>query len=171
MDTPPRSKDRPLLDARLLARSYIFLGMIEAAVSMLAFLLVWRIHGYSFSDLQETTVSILNHTAPSALTAVYSQATAAALAAIVMAQIGNVFACRSERASAFHLGLRTNRMIFWGIAVEIVVLLAVLHVPWFERIFQTAPLPGLIWIFLLIAPFVLLSADLLQKAVSRYRRS
>lgn len=90
MDTPPRPKDRPLLDARLLFRSYIFLGMLEAAVSMLAFLLVWRIHGYSFSQLQGSTLSVLNHTASPALAAVYSEATAAALAAIVMAQIGKL---------------------------------------------------------------------------------
>jgi Ca2+-transporting ATPase len=103
--------------------------------------------------------------------AVYSAATAAALAAIVMAQIGNVFACRSERLSAFRLGFRTNPMIFWGIATEAVLLYIVLYVPFFQRVFQTAPLSVLIWMLLLLVPLLLMSADALQKAARRLRRT
>jgi Ca2+-transporting ATPase len=168
MDTPPRVKDRPLLDARLLARSYVFLGTLEAAVSMLAFLMVWRIHGYSFSDLQGATLAILNHTARNDLMAVYFQATAAALTAIVMAQIGNVFACRSERVSAFRQDFKRNPLIFWGIATEVALLWTVLYVPFLQRIFQTAPFPRLMWVFLVLAPILLVSADALQKALRRF---
>jgi Ca2+-transporting ATPase len=168
MDTPPRVKDRPLLDARLLARSYVFLGTLEAAVSMLAFLMVWRIHGYSFSDLQGATLAILNHTARPDLMAVYFQATAAALTAIVMAQIGNVFACRSERVSAFRQDFKRNPLIFWGIATEVALLWTVLYVPFLQRIFQTAPFPRLMWVFLVLAPILLVSADALQKALRRF---
>src|SRR6185295_15108632 len=75
----------------------------------------------------------------------YKQATAATFAAIVVAQVANVFACRSDRVSLARLGWFTNPLLLWGIVIELVVLALIIYTPWGNTIFGTSPLP--LWIF------------------------
>ena len=44
----------------------------------------------------------------------YRQATTVTLSAIVLCQVANVFACRSEHTSIFRLGFLSNSFILWG---------------------------------------------------------
>ncbi len=118
MEQPPRKKSHPLLDSSLLLRAYCFLGLIEAVAGMTGFLAVWWSHGYTITELQAVSPAILSHSGDAATTALYQQATTVTLAIIVACQDGNVFACRSERVSIFRLGFFSNRLIWFGIAVE-----------------------------------------------------
>jgi magnesium-transporting ATPase (P-type) len=54
----------------------------------------------------------------------YASATAMTLAAIVASQIGNLFAQRSERLSIYCMNPFTNRLLWLGVGVEVVLLLA-----------------------------------------------
>jgi Ca2+-transporting ATPase len=69
----------------VLLRAYGFLGLVEAALALVAFSLVWRSYGFSLSDVQRITPLLLSHTADPDLMIIYRQATTATLAAIVMA--------------------------------------------------------------------------------------
>jgi Ca2+-transporting ATPase len=169
MARPPRKKKEFLLNPPLLLRAYGFLGVIQAILSMLGFLLVWRSYGYSLADLQQVTPMILSHTAEPAITAIYRQATTVALAAIVACQIGNLFACRSEWVSAFRLNWTDNRLLWIGIGVECVALFAFIYVPFFSNIFATMPLSSWQWLLLLACPPILLGADELRKMILRKR--
>ena len=51
-------------------------------------------------------------------TPVYALATTMTLACIVAAQVGAVFASRTDRASVLSVGLLTNRLVLLGVAVE-----------------------------------------------------
>ncbi|HEU5320621.1 MAG TPA: cation-translocating P-type ATPase C-terminal domain-containing protein, partial [Methylomirabilota bacterium] len=82
--------------------------------------------------------------------------------------IANVFACRSQRESAFRLGLWSNRLILWGIAVEVVLALAVVYTPLGNRLFGTAPIPLAAWLF--PVPFAL-GLIALDEVVKAFRRS
>jgi len=163
MEHPPRKKNTPLLNTPLLLRAYLFLGMIEAALSMLGFFLVWWSQGYSLATMQQVTPAILAHSADPAVTAVYHQATTLTLAAIVACQVGNLFACRSERVSAFALRWFRNRLIWLGIAVEWVLLVAIMYVPPLQRIFATLPLANWQWLLLVVCPPIMLFAEELRK--------
>ncbi|MBI3966328.1 MAG: cation-transporting P-type ATPase, partial [Chloroflexi bacterium] len=167
MERPPRPKDQPLLDVPLLLRAYAFLGVIEAVASMIAFLSVWQGYGYSFADLQSVTPAILARTADAATMLHYQQATTMALAAIVACQIGNVFACRAEVGSILGRGLFSNRLIWIGVVTEISLLLAVVHLPPLQRVFDTAALTPLQWLSLLVWPPLLVAAEELRKLVVR----
>lgn len=139
MRKPPRPRAQRLLDLPLLLRSYGFLGLFEAAAGMGAyFFVLWR-EGWKFGEP-------LAEKAP-----VYLQATAACLAGIVVAQIVNVFLCRSERESVFRQGLFDNKLILLGISIEIGLILTILYTKWGESLFQTAPVPREAW--LIMAPF------------------
>lgn len=114
--------------------------------------------------------AILNHHATPEVMAVYAQATTMTLAVIVACQIGNLFACRSDHRSVFQLNWAGNRLLWLGILVECLVLLACIYVPVLSRVFQTAPLAGWQWLLLPLCPLILLGAEELRKLLLRRRR-
>ncbi len=102
----------------------------------------------------------------------YMQATTACLTAIIITQIANIFACRSDRESVFSLGFFTNRLIFLGIATEILLQLFIVYHPWGNRIFSTSPISLHIWLVLLPFAFLLFFAEEARKlAVRRFNRN
>ena len=138
---PPRPRSERLLSWGLLARAYLFLGVLEAAAAMAAFFFVLRQAGWSYGET-------LGKTDP-----LYLQATTACLAAIVAAQVVNVFLCRHPRKSAFVLGIFSNPLILLGIAAEVVIAAAIVYTPAGNWLFGTAPIGADVWLF--AAPFAL----------------
>ncbi|MBN8559012.1 MAG: cation-transporting P-type ATPase [Leptolyngbya sp. UWPOB_LEPTO1] len=167
MQQRPRHKSKRLLDKKLLMRAYCFLGPIEGILGMAGFFFVWFSQGYSFSDLQALTPSILSHSADARTMIVYNQAMTMTLAAIVAAQIGNVFACRSERVSIFRLGFFSNRLIWLGIATEWMLILSIIYLAPLQSIFSTIALQPMQWLALLVCPPIVLLADECRKQVMR----
>ncbi len=159
MTQPPRARSQALLDRSLLLRAYGFLGPIEALLGMAAFFVVWGSHGYGLAELQSLAPAVLSHTAEATTLTIYAQATTMTLAAIVASQNGNVFACRSERASIMRLGFFSNRLIWIGIGVSWAILLAVVYVAPLQPIFTTAPLAPWQWLLLAVCPPLLLGAE------------
>jgi calcium-translocating P-type ATPase len=156
MERPPRPRSERLLSWPLLARAYLFLGMLEAAAAMAAFFFVLRLGGWTYGDM------------PDRLDPLYLQATAACLAAIIATQVVNVFLCRDSRASVFSVGLLGNRLILLGVAAEIALILAIVYTPWGQAIFGTAALAPGIWVFILpFAAAMLLLEEMRKLAVRR----
>ncbi len=98
--------------------------------------------GWSYGDL------------PGPLDPLYLQATTACLAAIVLAQMVNVFVCRHPLLPAWRFPLFENRLLLAGLATEGLLLLIIVYTPLGNRWFGTAPLPADVWLFAL--PFALL---------------
>ncbi|MBK9516387.1 MAG: cation-transporting P-type ATPase [Anaeromyxobacter sp.] len=168
MQRPPRRKDAPLLDRRLLLRAYLRLGGVQALACMAAYAGVWLAHGVGLDGLRQVAPALLAHAASPEVAALQRQATSAALAAIVFCQMGNLFACRSERLS--FLSVRgKNPLLALGLAVEAAVLVVVLHLPPLQEAFATAPLPWQAWPLLVLGPALLLGVDELVKWVERAR--
>uniref|UniRef100_UPI00403FA1E1 cation-translocating P-type ATPase n=1 Tax=Microcoleus sp. OTE_8_concoct_300 TaxID=2964710 RepID=UPI00403FA1E1 len=162
---PPRKKSKPLLDKSLMLRAFLFLGLLEGVVGMIGFLLVWRSNGYGITELQGMTSAILARSGTATQMAIYHQATTVTLAAIVACQVGNVFACRSERTSIFRLGFFSNRLIWLGIAVEWGLILSIIYFPPLQKVFATAPLSPWQWLMLLLCPPLILIADEIRKKI------
>ena len=162
---PPRKKSKPLLDKSLMLRAFLFLGLLEGLVGMIGFLLVWRSNGYGITELQGMTSAILARSGTTTQMAIYHQATTVTLAAIVACQVGNVFACRSERTSIFRLGFFSNRLIWLGIAVEWGLILSIIYFPPLQKVFATAPLSPWQWLMLLLCPPLILIADEIRKKI------
>ncbi|WP_455378665.1 cation-translocating P-type ATPase [Petrachloros mirabilis] len=154
MDLPPRPKTERLLSPPLLVRSYLFLGIIEAAVAMGGFFIFLQANGWTWG-------APLDWSAP-----LYMQATTVTLAGIVLAQIANVFACRSDRLSIVRLGWFSNPLILWGIAMELTVLMLLTYTRMGNDIFGTSPLP--LWIFgpLALGALTLLVAEEVRKKIA-----
>jgi calcium-translocating P-type ATPase len=155
MQKPPRAHHEHLLNWSLALRSYLFLGLIEAAAAMAAFFFVLRNAGWSYGE------------ALSRLDPLYLQATTATLSAIIVMQVMNVFLCRSGRESLFRLGLFGNRPILWGIAAEIALILAIDYTPWGNLVFGTAPIGLNVWLFVIPFAFAMLALEEARKWAAR----
>ena len=155
MKQPPRKPDERLLNFSLLGRAYLFLGPIEAAAAMFGFFYVLFSGGWQWgSDLPANNV-------------LYLQATTACLTAIIITQTANIFACRSFRESVFRIGFSSNRLIFIGIAFEVLLQLFIVYHPWGNRIFSTSAIAPGIWLVLAPFAFFLFFAEEARKAVTR----
>ena len=139
MRTAPRRQDERLLDLPLALRAYLFLGVIEAAAAMSAYFFVLARGGWSYGEHLAVDDPL------------YLQATAACLSAIVFMQVANVFLCRSPTRSVLSMGVFDNRLVVWGVALEILLLFAIDYTPWGNDLLGTRPLPIAVW--LLLAPF------------------
>jgi magnesium-transporting ATPase (P-type) len=79
-------------------------------------------------------------------------ATTVVFLAIVILQVGNAFACRTERTSAFARGLLSNRFLLLGVLFELLFAAALIYTPPFQRLFGTAALDPRWW--LVLAAFI-----------------
>jgi sodium/potassium-transporting ATPase subunit alpha len=141
MNHPPRSRQERLLSWPVLARAYLFLGPLEALGALAAFFFVLHGGGWQYGSIP----------LPSDL--LYLQATTACLAAIVLAQMVNVFVCRHPLVPAWRFSLTENPLLVAGLLLEGILLLAIVYTPWGNAIFGTAPLAIDVWIYLI--PFAL----------------
>jgi calcium-translocating P-type ATPase len=155
MQRPPRPRGERLLDLGLMLRAYLFLGVLEAVAGMAAFFFVLHGSGWHFG-----TVLVIHDN-------LYLQATTACLAAIIAMQVVNVFLCRHPSMSAFNRSHRFNRMIVYGIAFELLLLLFIVYTPLGNALFGTAPLGGEIWLFIIPFGIGMLLLEELRKAVVR----
>jgi sodium/potassium-transporting ATPase subunit alpha len=155
MERPPRPRDERLLDGRTLLRAYVFLGLFESAAALAGFFFVLVMSGWTYG--QEAVAPAL-----------YREATAATFAGIVLAQVANLFACRSETRSAFSLGAR-NRWIWLGLSVELALLGFIVFTPPGQALFGTAPVRPEAWLFILPFVLALLAGEELRKAWVRRR--
>jgi P-type Ca2+ transporter type 2C len=160
MEVPPRGRDEHLITAELLRRSYLWLGPAQAAITMGAFWLAFRTQGIDAGLLE----------LPGSGRA-YAAATAAALAAVVTTQIGNLFAHRTERASIRTVGWAGNRLLWVGVASELAVIAAVVYLPPLQAVIGTAPFPAWLWVPLLAIAPALLVIDETRKALLRRTRN
>lgn len=159
MQVSPRSQKEPLLNARLLGKALLWYGIIESVASMSAYFFLNWLHGWPGAPLAADD------------TLVYRMATTMTLAGVVATQVGAVMACRTEHISIFRIGFLTNRLVLWGIAVELTLLGILIYVPFMQPIFNTAPIGFHEWIYLFAWAPVIFLLDELRKAILRWWES
>ena len=132
MRQPPRRPDERLLSWPLLARAYLWLGPLQATVSLAVFFFVLSAAGWRYGEP-------LGGADPP-----YLQATTACLAGIVAAQVVNVFVCRHPHAAAWSFPWSGNRLLLLGLCVEIALLLIV-YSPMGQWLFATQAFSPDVW--------------------------
>jgi magnesium-transporting ATPase (P-type) len=155
MRRPPRPRRERLLNPRVLARVYGYVGLIVGVAGLASFFAGYWLAGWRPGDPLADEGAL------------YVQATAMTYAGIVMGQVGSGLAFRTSRRSVFAVGLLSNRFLLVGIAFEIALLLALLYVPVLQSAFHMLPLDPLAWPLLALWPLVVLGAEEARKAVFR----
>jgi magnesium-transporting ATPase (P-type) len=159
MNQPPRPLKKRLLDLPLLLRAYGFLGIIEAITSMAGYFFIYYCSGW------RPGMDLIS-SGP-----IYLKATTMCLAGIVATQIGNVFACRTERESVFKIGFLNNRLVLLGIVAELVIIGMIIYFPPFQKVFNTSSLDLSDWAFLLAFPPIIFLAEEGRKYIIRLSRN
>jgi magnesium-transporting ATPase (P-type) len=164
MHRPPRSQNERLLSFRLMVRAYGFLGPIEGICCLAAFFLVYWLAGW------RPAMGIAAMEA--SFSAVYVMATTACFGTIVTTQIGNGFACRTERESLFKVGVTTNRFYLVGILSELTILIIFIYLPPFKELFGFQAIGGWVWLFMFaMAPLPLVADEIRKYFVRRHVRA
>jgi sodium/potassium-transporting ATPase subunit alpha len=157
MRLPPRPQTEKLLSWPVAWRAYLFLGPIEAAAAMAAFFFVLLRGGWNYGQSLAASDPI------------YLRATTACLSAIIVMQIVNVFLCRSSVRSVLSTGLFDNRLIVWGVVLEIGLALMINYTPIGNWLLDTAPVPGELWLLLIVLGAGMLALEELRKWIARKR--
>jgi sodium/potassium-transporting ATPase subunit alpha len=157
MARPPRPRTERLLDGHLLARAYLFLGVLEALAALAAFFLVLGDAGWRYGDVLSTADPL------------YLRSTTACLAGIVVAQAVNLFLCRHPTRSAFDRGVFANRMLWGALAFEAGLIAAIVYTPLGNAMFGTAPLPAWAWLAAVPPALAMLVLEECRKWIVRRR--
>jgi Ca2+-transporting ATPase len=166
MRRPPRGRNAPLLDTRLFLRAFLWLGMIEAALCWGAFALVYSAFGLGVAvGLPAWPRLVALNPLQWSASDVPLLASSVFFAGVVMAQVGNAFACRTERERGRLLGWLSNPALLAAVAAEVLIALALVYLPGLRAAFGLIPIPPVVW--LLLAPFALAvySLDWIRKAI------
>lgn len=154
MDRPPRSPKDHLINKDVLAKAFLWYGLIASIIATAAFFIANFYRGHIFPNLPASGWD-------------YRQATTVTLAAIIFCQIAAVLNIRYARQSMFNKYFFKNSMIFIGIIMEIVLLLCISYVPVFQSFFGTEPLNAHDWMMLVCIPLPLILIDELRKWILR----
>jgi len=164
MDIPPRPKKKGVIDKTVLFRGYVFLGLLEAASVLVVYYLVLYQGGWRPGmRLEPDDTTFANPLHLKAITMVFL--------GIVVMQIANVFACRSEKHSIFKLGFFSNKLIYGGIIFELLLASAIIYVPFLQDIFQTTGVGWADWGLLFVFAGLIFLAEELRKRLCCRRHS
>ena len=167
MHKPPRRRTQPLVDRPLLMRSFLFLGLIEAILCYFGFFYVY----YAMDQVAAQYLSWLPFFEPRHISPEhrYILARTVFYAGVVMAQVGNAFACRTERLRGRRLGWLSNRLLWVGVIVDVIFLIVLVYSPVLPDLFEHRAIPVEIWIGLISYPVVIYLMDWIRKGIVRWR--
>lgn len=158
MERPPRKMTDRLLDRSLILKAFFWYGMLESLLAMIGFFVTyWTSQGH------------LNHLAVSG--SLYKEATTMTLGAIIFAQMGMVMIARSDGHSIRHLPIFANKLITSGILLEIALFIALAYTPFLQKIFNTAPISFIDWLYLLLCPFLMIGMEEIRLVFKRGRKA
>jgi len=172
MKRPPRRKDSPIVDRGLLHRAFLWLGVIETVLCYSGFFLVYLLAGkIEFIQIPVIhipyqlglTASLAHLSSPQ----IYRLAVTVFYGGVVMAQVGNAFACRTDTHRGQHLGWTHNRLLLFGIMASIALIILLIYFPPLANIFDHIPIPPALWIWLGLYAPILYTLDWIRKAIFR----
>jgi sodium/potassium-transporting ATPase subunit alpha len=155
MERPPVGKNERILDREVFKRGYFFIGIIEAAAAMTAFLGFLYLSGWVYGDLSITDTTL------------HYQAMTMTLLGAITCQLANVWTLRSWESSALKPGLLTNRLLILAIIVEVVWIWALLNISAVQFIFNTAYIPPQYLLLLVPFPIILFASQEIYKYLIR----
>jgi magnesium-transporting ATPase (P-type) len=173
MKNKPRTRGKRLIDQGLVLRS-LWLGGIEAVLCFTGFISVYlftgNITGLPIPFLADIDFpDILRIDQPLPIAALL--ASTVYHVGVVMSQVGNALACRSEKSKGSALGWFKNKYLIFGIGVEIIGIWALIYFKRLRDIFDHAQLPVAYWLGLITFPIILYNLERIRKMFIRWQES
>jgi magnesium-transporting ATPase (P-type) len=155
MDRPPRSPKEKLLNLSLFLRGYVLLGIISSIAVLSGYFWVLYSGGWHWGQTLPLTDPLAR------------KAATMSFLGIVIMQVANVFACRTEVASMFSVSFFKNRLLNIGVVFEIVLTALLIYVPFLQKIFDTYPVSLKHWLFYVAFMPILIGAEEIRKYILR----
>jgi Ca2+-transporting ATPase len=144
MDQPPRPPEEPIIN-RQMRVGIIVQTLTITSVTLGAYLVGLRAHPEA-PEFAETMSFVT----------------------LSFSELLRAFTARSERYPVLKIGLLTNKTMFYAVAASLVLLLAVVYVPFLQPIFNTVPLGISQWELMLPLLFVpAVAAEITKWLISR----
>jgi Ca2+-transporting ATPase len=122
MDLPPRPVNQPIINREMV----IGIAVQTVAIS-LAVLTAFRI-GLEVSEVHARTM---------------------AFATLSISELLRAYTSRSERYSLWAIGVLSNKWMQWAVLASLVILLAIIYVPFLQPVFSTTDLTARDWLIML----------------------
>ncbi len=167
MRRPPRQRGAPIIDRGLLLRAFLWLGLIETALCYLGFYAVYLRAG--LSELPQMDWASFAERASTPVGRLYLVATTTFHVGVVLAQVGNAFACRTETDPVHRLGWLSNRYLILGVLAEVALIVSFIYVPPLARLLEHLPLSIEAWIGLSLFGPIVYGLDRIRKNIARRR--
>jgi magnesium-transporting ATPase (P-type) len=168
MDAKPRSQKDRLVDGFLLLRAIVWQGSLMTLFCFAGFFYLYWSFGYrDFLHLPRFDLLPYGERLADPGGNVYVLATTIFFAGVVTTQIGNAYACRTEKTSVFSIGFFGNRFLLVGILAEAAIVGLLMYFPPLRNVFELAPLPLRFWGFICLFPPLLFLAEEGRKALAR----
>lgn len=171
MKHPPRGRGARLIDGKLLSRSFLWLGPIQAILCFIGFFMILNSEiiykKLPLSIIHEWNVYLQGLSLTT--TELYLMAITVFHAGVVFAQVGNAFACRSEVNPIRKVGIFSNTRLLLGIVVEILIILVLIYFPPLAKAFNHFPIPGIIWLGIIMFAPIQYLLEWFRKLISRWR--
>jgi magnesium-transporting ATPase (P-type) len=151
MGRPPRGRGERLITAALLRRAWLVLGLTSAVLVTIGFLAVLLRAGWSPGD--------------DVGDGLHDEATTMTFLGIVACQVGVAFASRTDRATLRSVGVLSNRLLLWGIALELVFAAAIVWLPPLQDVFGTRPPDPAVLVLLPVFPIVVWAVDAVVRRI------
>jgi Ca2+-transporting ATPase len=172
MKKQPRRRNKPLIDQSLMTRAFLWLGMIEALLCFVGYFIIYDVTSgqHHLGILPDFLHNILDlpGIVEIPVDKAHSLAITVYFAGVVIAQIGNAFACRTEKLRGRMLGWFSNPVLVWGIIMEVGIVFSLIYIQPLARIFDHYPLPLVYWIGLIFYAPILYGLDWLRKSFARW---
>ncbi|ORZ41564.1 hypothetical protein BCR44DRAFT_1423068 [Catenaria anguillulae PL171] len=149
---PPRRPNRDrMVNAKLLAQAYLFVGMIESILAhMMFFVYMYREWGLSPSHLlfafDQYTEAALGIPQADLITA-NNGGQCVYFATLVILQFGNALAARTRYMSMVNQSPLKNPMLFVAMVASLLVAIVFVYLPQFNDIIGTHGIPFVYWLF------------------------
>ncbi|WP_347606824.1 cation-translocating P-type ATPase C-terminal domain-containing protein [Acrocarpospora sp. B8E8] len=160
MARPPRSPSEGIISRDMLVRAWGYLGLVSAALVLLAFFYVLLRAGWR-PGADVSPGAPLRHA--------YVAATTATFAGLVSCQVGTALAARTDHVSLRQTGLFTNPLLLGGIAFELAFTSALIYVPFPQQVFGTAALGPDVLALIAAFPVLVWGTDEIRRWVRRRR--
>ena len=98
---------------------------------------------------------------------VYLKGTTMTFAGIVVAQVGNVLACRTSKVSIFKTSVKSNKWIWLGITSQLSMISLIVYVPILQKFFGTLSLSIMDWAYLAFLAIIDILAEETRKWFAR----
>ena len=93
-----------------------------------------------------------------------------AFVALSFSELLRAFTARSEIYPIFRIGIFSNRSMNWAVVSSLILLLAVVYIPFLQPVFDTVPIGWMQWLYLLPLLFLPALAAELTKWLLALRR-